>query len=234
MQISAFNLATVRRFIKFGIALGEKTSMFKELRAFCQLVSMAFFIFLYLPVYSQEPKQISKDGSYRLPYIIEGEDTIPVVNLPMVNIVDTANPEYLKNLQAYYRLRFNVLKVYPYAKLAAVKLNEIETQMQGMKTDKEKRKYRKQVEEQVRKDFEEQVKKLSINQGNVLIKLIDRETGHTSYDLIKQLKGSMNAFFAQGVAKMFGHNLKVVYDPEGEDKTIEMIVRQIETGKITF
>ena len=67
-----------------------------------------------------------------------------------------------------------------------------------------------------------------------MIKLIDRETGQTSYALIKQLKGSLNAFFAQGLAKLFGHDLKDEYDPEGEDKTIEMIVKQIEYGQITF
>lgn len=202
---------------------------------FVFILFATFFLLCFHPdAFSQFPKTLDKNGTTRLPFIIEGEDTIPVVNLPMVNIVDTANPDYLKNLQAYYRLRHNVLKVYPYAKLASVKLNEIEEQMKVLKTNKEKRRYRKSVEDQVRKDFEEQIKKLSINQGNVLIKLIDRETGQTSYELIHQLKGSMNAFFAQGVAKIFGHNLKDVYDPEGEDKTIEMIVRQIETGKITF
>jgi len=185
-------------------------------------------------VFCQTPLKLNDDGSYRLPYIVEGEDTVPVVNLPMVDIIDMANPDYLKDLQAYYRLRYNVIKVYPYARLAAVKLNEMEAKMSTMKGEREKRKYRKSVEEQVRKDFEEQIKKLSINQGDVLIKLIDRETGHSSYDLISQLKGSLNAFFSQSIARLFGHNLKTKYDPEGDDKTIEMIVNQIETGKITF
>lgn len=193
-----------------------------------------FFFFVIIGnVYSQEPIQV-KEG-VKLPFIIEGRDTIPVVNLPIVNISDYANPDYLKNLKEYYRLRFNVIKVYPYARLAAVKLNEMNSRMALMKTDREKRKYRKTVEEQVRKDFEEQVKKLSINQGNVLIKLIDRETGNTTYDLIKQLKGSLNAFFSQGIAKLFGHDLKDEYDPtQGQDKTIENIVQQIERGEITF
>ena len=185
-------------------------------------------------VFCQTPLKLNDDGSYRLPYIVEGEETVPVVNLPMVDIIDMANPDYLKDLQAYYRLRYNVIKVYPYARLAAVKLNEMEAKMSTMKGEREKRKYRKSVEEQVRKDFEEQIKKLSINQGDVLIKLIDRETGHSSYDLISQLKGSLNAFFSQSIARLFGHNLKTKYDPEGDDKTIEMIVNQIETGKITF
>jgi hypothetical protein len=206
---------------------------------FCTKRTLSFYFILFFlnlgfgSAFSQEPISV-KDG-VKLPYIIEGNDTVPVVNLPIVNISDYANPDYLKNLKEYYRLRFNVIKVYPYARLAAVKLNEMNSRMALMKTDREKRKYRKTVEEQVRKDFEEQVKKLSINQGNVLIKLIDRETGNTTYDLIKQLKGSLNAFFSQGIAKLFGHDLKDEYDPtQGQDKTIENIVQQIERGEITF
>lgn len=198
------------------------------------LCLLAIWLLCPVLIYAQPPKAIPQDGSYRLPYIIEGEDTVPVVNLPNVDIVDIANPDYMKDLQAYYRLRHNVIKVYPYARLASVKLHEMEFNMKDMKSEREKRKYRKSVEEQVRKDFEDQIKKLSIKQGDMLIKLIDRETGQTSYELISQLKGSLNAFFSQGLARLFGHNLKEKYDPEGDDKTIEMIVNQIETGKITF
>ncbi len=194
--------------------------------------SFMFIFVIVLNAFSQEPVKV-KNG-YRLPYIIEGVDTIPVVNLQVVSISDSASPEYLKNLQAYYRLRFNVIKVYPYARLAAVKLNEMNSTMEKMTSKRDKRRYKKDVEEQVRKDFEDQIKKLSINQGNVLIKLLDRETGHTSYELIKDLKGSLNAFFAQGVAKLFGHDLKNEYDPDGADKAIENVVKQIERGEIAF
>lgn len=195
-------------------------------------ILVVFFFFLFsFNAYSQRPVKV--EGGYKVPYIIEKDDTIPIVNLPEVQISE-AGPDYLKNLQEYYRLRFNVIKVYPYARLAAVKLNEMNAKMATMTNNREKRRYRKDVEEQVRKDFEETIKKLSINQGNVLIKLIDRETGHTSYELIKDLKGSFNAFFAQGLAKLFGHNLKDQYDPEGEDKVIESIVKQIESGQIQF
>ena len=192
-------------------------------------------VFILLPFILAVFNSFSQDTlkGKMLPYIIEKEDTIFVVNLNLVKI-EAAGPDYLKNLQAYYRLRFNVIKVYPYARLAAVKLNEMNSKMAEMKTDREKRKYRKSVEEQVRKDFEEQIKKLSINQGNVFIKLIDRETGHSSYELVQELKGSFNAFFAQGLAKVFGHDLKDKYDPYGEDSTIETIVQQIERGEIQF
>jgi hypothetical protein len=200
------------------------------------LKNIFFFLLIFSfseNLFSQEPTPV-KDG-VRLPYIIEGKDTIPVVNLPIVNIDEFGNADYLKNLKEYYRLRFNVIKVYPYARLAAVKLNEMNSKMATMKNDREKRKYKKSVEERVRKDFEEQIKKLSISQGNILIKLIDRETGNTTYELIKQLKGSLNAFFSQGIAKLFGHDLKDRYDPtQGQDKTIENIVQQIERGEITF
>ena len=193
----------------------------------------SFFIILsYSNTFSQEPIKV-KEG-YRLPYIVEGRDTIPVVNLQVVSISDSSNPEYLKNLKEYYRLRFNVIKVYPYARLAAVKLNEMNRDMEKKKSNRDKKRYRKLVEEQVRKDFEDQIKKLSINQGNIFIKLLDRETGHTSYELIKELKGSLNAFFAQGVAKLFGHNLKDEYDSLGVDKGIENVVGQIERGEIAF
>lgn len=196
--------------------------------------TIRYFVFLFPFVLSANSLFAQDKGQGKmLPYIIEKEDTIYVVNLQTLN-VETEGPDYMKNLQAYYRLRFNVIKVYPFARLAAVKLNEMNTKMAAMSTDREKKKYKKLIEDQVRKDFEEQVKKLSINQGNVLIKLIDRETGHSSYELVKDLKGSFNAFFAQGLAKVFGHDLKDRYDPTGEDKAIESIVKQIENGEIQF
>ena len=191
------------------------------------------FSFLFLPfalvVKAQTPVHTS-EGT-RVPYVIEGNDTIPVVNLPIVNITDFG-PEYMKNLQAYYRLRFNVVKVYPYAKLAAAKINELNSHLETLSSNKEKREYTKEFEKQIRRDFTQQVENLSINQGKIFIKLIDRETGHTSYELIKEVKGSFNAFIFQTAARIFGHNLKDDYEPETEDKVIESIVRQIESGEL--
>ena len=198
--------------------------MKKELTVF-------IFIIMFLNLVAVKAQEIHLGKN--LPYIIEKEDTIYVVNLNTINI-EAEGPDYLANLQAYYRLRFNVIKVYPYARLAAVKLNEMNTKLASLPNERERKRYRNQVEEQVRKDFEDQVKKLSINQGNVLIKLIDRETGQSSFALIKELKGTFNAFFAQGLAKLFGHDLNDRYDPTGTDKTIESIVHQIETGEIEF
>ena len=80
--------------------------------------------------------------------------------------------------------------------------------------------------------FEKEVRKLTVSQGIILVKLIDRETGRTSYQVIKELKGNVTAFFWQGIARIFGNNLKTEYDPEGEDRVIEDIVLGIEAGFI--
>jgi len=172
-------------------------------------------------------------GKYRLPAIIVEGDTIPVVTLPGVQVIDFADPEMLKNLQAYYRLRHNVIKVYPYARLAALKIRELNTTLETLPSKKEKKKFAKAFEKQMKEDFEAELKKLSISQGKILVKLIDRETGSTSYEMIKELKGSLNAFFWQKLAWFYGNNLKTEYNPsEGEDKTIESIVLMIESGQI--
>ena len=82
---------------------------------------------------------------------------MPVVNLPVVNVVDFGK-NGVNDLQAYYRLRFNVIKVYPYAKLASLKMNELNTHLSTLKSEREKRKYTKAFDEQMKKDFEEQIK----------------------------------------------------------------------------
>ena len=191
----------------------------------------AILVFLFCMVsetiYSQQP-----DRGIKLPFIIEDGDTIPVVNLHAVTIVDSLDPDYYKKLQAYYRLRYNVMKVYPYSKLLAVKLSEINQHLATLQTKKEKRRFMKQAEEGLKNDFEKDLKNFSVSQGKVFTKLIDRETGHSSYELIKDMRGSVKAFFWQNFALIFGQNLKTKYDPEGDDMVIESIVRQIEEGKL--
>ena len=145
-----------------------------------------FILFVLTEVTAQVPKQ-TPEGT-KVPYIIEGNDTILVINLPVVNVTDFS-PDYMKNLQAYYRLRFNVIKVYPYAKLAAVKINELNGHLALLGSNRERKRYTKEFEQQLRKDFQQSLENLSVNQGKIFIKLVDRETGHTSYDMIKDLKG---------------------------------------------
>ena len=95
--------------------------------------------------------------------------------------------------------------MYPYAKLAAIKLKEINDQLATLDSKHDKKKFLKDADERLKKDFGETVKNFSEKQGDILIKLIDRETGNTSYQLVKELKGSFNAFVWQTAAKLFGH-----------------------------
>ncbi len=130
----------------------------------------------------------------------------------------------------YWRLVYRVKKVYPYAKKAHELLQQYSDQYEATQDKKLRRKYVKQAEEALLKEYGPQLKKLSITEGRILIKLIDRETGSTSYQLIQDLKGGLVAFFWQGVARVFGNDLKSKYDPEVEDRLIEEIIFYIEAG----
>ena len=88
------------------------------------------------------------------------------------------------------------------------------------------------MEDELREEYEGDLRKLTITQGIILIKLVDRETGDTSYELVKQFRGSFSAFFWQQLARLFGHNLKLQYEPYGEDYLIEEVVQLIEAGKV--
>lgn len=195
----------------------------------CLSQCMKNLVVVFLFSLSAHELQAQTSGTV-LPAIIEGDDTIPVVNLPPANISDfSTKPE---DLQAYYRLRFNVIKVYPYARLAAIKIKEMNDHMSTLKTDREKRKYQNKFEDQLKEEFEEQMKKLSVNQGKVLVKLVQRETGQSAFALVKDMKGGVNAFIWQNAAKLWGNDLKAPYEPNGADRTIESIVQQIERGEI--
>jgi hypothetical protein len=123
----------------------------------------------------------------------------------------------------YYRLRYNVLKVEPYAIFAGNRYRQLERDI-ATTADKGKQKEMVKVCEKEIKDlFNHEIKNMTITQGEILIKLVNRETGDTSYELVKQLKGGINAFMFQSVARIFGHNLKQTYDPQ-EENDIEGIL----------
>jgi len=130
----------------------------------------------------------------------------------------------------YNRLVQRVKKVYPYAKKASQLLALYEPEYLQLKTDRQKRKLINKVEDQLMGQYKEEFKKMSINDGKVLIKLIDRQTGRTGYDIIKDFKGGFVAAFWQGIARLFRNNLKDEYDPYGEDVLIEEIVTLVELG----
>ena len=132
----------------------------------------------------------------------------------------------------YGRLVRNLKKVYPYAKLAKQRLGEMEKHIMTLESDRGKRKYINRVEKDLKEEFEDDLRQMTFSQGRLLIKLIDRETGETTYKWSKELKGSFSAFFWQTIARIFGSNLKTEFDTMGEDRIIDEILILIEMGMI--
>lgn len=163
--------------------------------------------------------------------VVDG-DTVPIVPLKQVTIVSLRIIDSKRDARRYSKLVRNVKKVYPYAKLAGIKLREYEELLLAAANDKERRQLMKQAEEELKEEYEDDLRKMTFSQGRILIKLVDRETGNSSYELVQELRGNFMAFFWQTFARIFGYDLKVRYDPEGEDKEIENIVRLIESGQI--
>jgi hypothetical protein len=134
----------------------------------------------------------------------------------------------------YGRLKRYVIKVFPYAELAGEMMNEFDDTLKTIKNEKNQKKYLSTVEEELKQEFEGELKSLTIKQGVLLVKLIDRQTGNSSFELIKTLRGSFSAFIWQSLARLFGSNLKLKYDPNGDDLMVEEIVQQMESGDIPY
>jgi hypothetical protein len=132
-----------------------------------------------------------------------------------------------KRYAKWTRLRNAVYVTYPYARKAGVIINDINAKMEHM-SKKERRRYLESREEELKKEFSGPLTKLSVYQGRVLMKLINRQTGNNCYELVKEYRGGVSARFWQTVAFFFGSSLKQPYDPADEDKEIELIVQEVE------
>jgi hypothetical protein len=171
-------------------------------------------------------------GGYPVKAVVKGNDTILIANLNEAMIQPHTNKPTNRDMRQYRKLVYNVKKVYPYAKLAGEKFAMINAHMDSLKTKKQQREYIKQVEKEILQQYEEDLKNLTITQGRILIKLIDRETSETSYEVVKDLRGSFQAALWQTVARIFGSNLKTEFDAAGEDRTIDEIMKMIEMGQL--
>lgn len=162
-------------------------------------------------------------------HIVNG-DTIPYMELAPVNIIAPRVFRSRADQNRYNRLVNNVKRVYPYAKLAGIKYEEYSELIQTLPTEAQRKRAMKQAENELRAQFEDELVRLTFTQGLILIKLVDRETSHTSYDVVREFRGVVSAVFWQGLGRIFGFNLKTQYDPEGQDRLIEEIVQLIEAG----
>ncbi len=165
---------------------------------------------------------------------VEGNDTLLIVYLPEVDI-DLMNRYYqISETRQGRRLVNNVRKVYPYAKIAGELLQTYDTLLATVSNPSERSNLMRMAEDDLTEQYTEELKKLTFSQGLILIRLIDRETGDTSYQVVQELRGKFRAFFYQGFARLWGYDLKSEYDPHNnpEDDQIETIVTLLERGQI--
>ena len=166
--------------------------------------------------------------------IDENGDTLLIVYLPEVDIDLMQRYLQITSTNKGRRLANNVKKVYPYAKLASAKMQEYDSVLANVTSEFDRHILMKQAEKEITDQYTAELKDLTITQGLILIRLIDRETGNTSYQVVQELRGKVRAFFYQGFARLWGYNLKTEYDPHNnpEDDEIETIMTLLERGVI--
>ncbi len=161
--------------------------------------------------------------------VIVDRDTIAHIPLNDIYILEFKPGTKAKEKRRKTRLFYNVVKMYPYARSAANILDEYDKKLVGLPKNTQKA-MMKEAEKSIRKQYTADIERMTFSQGVILLKLVDRETGKTTYHIVDELRGAFTAFFYQTIARIFKLNLKDNYDPNGKDKEIEQIVRLIEDG----
>lgn len=199
------------------------------------ILILIFSVLYDLPAQTDSISVDTTSGrSYLIQNVERNGEILPEIAIKEVTVVGRPTKEESRRSEyrKYERLIYNLKKVYPYAVIVRQRMDEVNTKLAGMNSDRSRREYIRQFEKDVFNEFEDDIKDMTITQGKLLIKLIDRETQNTSYELIKDYRGGLTAAFWQGIARIFGTNLKEEYDPFGNDALIEVILMEIEDGKL--
>ena len=188
-------------------------------------MKLGLYIFLLLSnliLYAQNEKQN---------FSISPVDTVPLNLILPDHQVYTSDNEFLKK---WNKTKFYVRSVYDYSKIASSMLEGFNDTLDLLSNNRIKKRYLKRANKMLKNEFGDEIKKMSINRGTHLMKLIYRNTGLTTYDIIKLYRGSGKAFWFQTLCLVNGQNLKKEYDPEGEDYLIEKAVSLIESGRMNY
>jgi hypothetical protein len=166
---------------------------------------------------------MGKNDTIRVASTNENGEMIPWIPLNEVVIYGARIFKSPADQAAFNRLRYNVMKVMPYALYAKRRYEQLERELAVTAEKKEQKRLVKQCDKEIKEMFNREIKELTITQGQILTKLIDREVGRTTYDIVKETKGGITAFLYQSVARVVGHNLKSTYSPQ-DDRDIESII----------
>ena len=194
------------------------------------ILFIIFLLIITLNIKAQDT--IKEKKMHFLKAVIINNDTMPHIDLKEIIVLPPRKFRNRRQRIRYWRLVYNIKKVYPYSKIASRRFIELNDTLLTIKSKRKQKRYIKQVQNELLDRYKDELKKLTITQGRILIKLIDRETDNTSYQIIKEYRGSFSAFFWQSIARFFGENLKTGYNPDDEDKLIEDIVTRIENGQL--
>ena len=162
-----------------------------------------------------------------VPFVVYEGDTLPYAQLDMVMVFGEMSAAQRKAKQKWTRLRNAVYVTYPYAKKAGYIINDENRNLVSIKDAGARKKYLISREKELKKEFTAPLTALSVYQGKVLMKLINRETRNSCYNLVKEFRGGFSARFWQTIAWVFGSSLKQDYDPKGEDADMELIVLEV-------
>lgn len=198
------------------------------------IVFLTLILFCQQLVFSQEEARVDTVKTYQQMYIVSGNDTIPLYQLPTAHVFARMKFKNEKERQAYTKLIRDVKKTYPYAKMIASSIIETYEYMQTLPDDKARQKHLEEVQKYMIERYKPEMKKMTRTQGKILIKLVDRECGTSSYEIVKALLGSFKAGVYNLFAGLFGNSLKAEYDPLGTDADIEAIVVQLEQGTLDY
>lgn len=193
---------------------------------FFRAIAIFFLFFIGTTCFAQQISGADKAGKNdTIPVAtttINGE-SVPWLPLPVVRIVHSMSPE---ERAKYNRLKNNIKKVWPYAVFARDRYNKLQQDLAVTSNKREQKRLVKDCDKEIKDMFNREVKNMSITQGHILIKLIDRETGTSTFEMVRELKGGITAFMYQTVARVVGHDLKDEYDPQNEDRDIENIIKE--------
>ena len=195
---------------------------------------LLFFIFFFslIIVRLDAQEQMTTIKGYMVPICVYKGDTIPSMRIPTVHIFKPMIFKNKKEQQAYNRLVRNVKKTLPIAKEVNRAIIETYEYLQTLPDEKARQKHLLMVEKGVKEQYTPRLKKLTFSQGKLLIKLINRETSSSSYELVKAFLGPFKAGFYQAFAAIFGASLKKEYHPEDEDALVERIIILVENGQL--
>ena len=194
---------------------------------FKPLLLLLFFCTL-LSVQKTHAQQIGLHDTIQTQAIVYDGDTMELKTLEFVFVYAKLSAAQAKANAQYNRLRNAVYVTYPYARRAGAVMNDINAKLMAVKEKEDRKKYIKTREKELKKEFSDPLTNLSVYQGKVLMKLINRETGNNCYEIIKEYKGGVTARLYQTVAFFFDSNLKQSYDADTNDATIERIVKEVQ------